>query len=148
MENTIASYIASLSTDKQQPMKNLYDLLVANLPTGFSISCDGKMIHAVVPHSIFPAGYHCNPKQPLPFISIAAQKNFIAIYHMGLYAMPHELEWFKQQWPLHLKTKLDMGKSCIRIKNLADIPYPLLAALLKRISMQEWINVYQQIIQK
>ncbi len=148
MENSITSFIASLSADKQQPMQNLYDLLSAHLPAGFSISCDGKMIHATVPHNIFPAGYHCNPKQPLPFISIAAQKNFIAIYHMGLYAMPNELNWFTQEWPKHVKTKLDMGKSCIRIKNLADIPYKLLAELLKRISVQTWINVYQQNIIK
>jgi hypothetical protein len=94
MEISITSIIASLNAEKQQPMQKPYNLSDTRLPAGFNISCYGKMIHVTVPHSNFKAGYHCNPKQPLPFIRMAAQKNFIFIYYMGLQIMDNKLDWF------------------------------------------------------
>ena len=96
----------------------------------------------VVPHSLYPAGYHCNPSDPLPFMSIASQKNFVALYHMGIYADPELLAWFEAEYPKHSKTKLKMGKSCIRFKNLKNIPYDLIAELVTKMPPEKWIGVY------
>ena len=98
-------------------------------------------ISYVVPHSLYPAGYHCNPKEPLPFMSIASQKNFVAVYHMGVYADQELLNWFVQEYPKHMKTKLDMGKSCIRFKKMDQIPYALIGELSKKITVEQWIRI-------
>lgn len=100
------------------------------------------MIGYVVPHTLYPEGYHCDPKQPLPFINIASQKGFIAIYHIGLYADDKLLEWFTSEYPKHSKTKLDMGKSCIRFKKTEQIPFELIAQLAKKITPNDWIETY------
>jgi hypothetical protein len=97
----------------------------------------------VVPHKLYPAGYHCKPTEPLPFASIASQKNTINFYHMGIYADPKLLDWFVSEYPKHSKAKLDMGKSCIRFKNFDEIPYKLIAVLMKKISVKVWINQYE-----
>ena len=115
-----------------------------NIPKGFEEAMSYGMIGYVVPHSIFPDGYHCSPELPLPFITIASQKNFIALYHMGLYANPSLLQWFMIEYPQHSKSKIDVGKSCIRFKKLDQIPYDLLAELLKKISVKDWITLYQK----
>jgi hypothetical protein len=102
------------------------------------------MLGYVVPHSIYPKGYHCAPKLPLPFISLASQKNFIALYHMGLYANPSLMEWFTSEYPKHSKSKLDMGKSCMRFKKIADIPVALIGELASKMTVEEWISVYEK----
>jgi hypothetical protein len=106
------------------------------------------MIGFVVPHSIYPDGYHCDPKLPLPFISIASQKNFIAVYHMGIYADRNLLEWFENEFPKHSKSKLDMGKSCIRFKKINEIPYELIGQLAGKVSVNEWIKTYESVFKK
>ena len=106
------------------------------------------MIGYVVPHSIYPDGYHCEPKLPLHFINIASQKNFIALYHMGIYANPELLNWFVSEFPKHSKQKLDMGKSCIRFKKMDQIPFELIAALLQKMPIEEWITCYESIFKK
>ena len=127
-------------------LKKLREVILANLPEGFEERISYGMIGYAVPHRIFPAGYHCNPKEPLPFMSIASQKNFIALYHMGLYGNPKLLDWFVFEYPKHCKTKLDMGKSCVRFKKPADIPFDLLAELIRKISVQDWIDCYTQVL--
>jgi len=102
------------------------------------------MIGYVVPHNIYPDGYHCDTKLPLPFISIASQKNFIALYHMGIYANPDLLEWFVKEYPNHSKYKLDMGKSCIRFKKTDQIPFQLIGQLVKKMTVDEWIGLYEK----
>jgi uncharacterized protein YdhG (YjbR/CyaY superfamily) len=141
-------YIAELPGEKKEAMEMLRNILKKNLPVGFQEKMASGMLNYVVPHSLYPAGYHCNPKDPLPFIAIAAQKNFIALYHMGLYAMPEQLEWFQSEYPKHSKKKLDMGKSCIRFKKPADIPYELIEQLAKRITVKEWIDQYEKVLKK
>jgi hypothetical protein len=116
------------------------------LPKGFEETLNYGLIGYVVPHSIYPNGYHCNPKLPVPFMNIASQKNFIAVYHMGLYANPELLNWFVQEYPKHCNTKLDMGKSCIRFKKTNQIPFDLIAELSKKISVKEWIETYENTI--
>lgn len=141
--DTPDQYLDQLPEDRKQPMAQLRKILLENLPTGFTETMSYGMIGYVVPHSIYPSGYHCDPNQALPFISIASQKNFVALYHMGIYAVPELLEWFKQEYPKHCKTKLDMGKSCIRFKKADQIPFELLASLARKISPERWIEIYE-----
>ncbi len=102
----------------------------------------------VVPHSLYPAGYHVQPELPLPFINLASQKNFIALYHSGIYADPALMNWFKNEYPIHCKRKLDMGKSCVRFKSMDDIPYELIAELCTKMTPTEWISLYEKNIKK
>ena len=106
------------------------------------------MIGYYVPHSLYPNGYHVNPELPLPFINIASQKNFVALYHMGLYNDEKLLNWFKTEYPKYVKTKLDMGKSCIRFKKIETIPYQLIGELVSKITPKMWIERYEQAIKK
>jgi hypothetical protein len=140
---TPKEYMASLPEDRKAPMQKLYDTIEKNLPKGFAEGMSYGMLCWVVPHSKYPSGYHCDPKQALPFVSLASQKNFIAVYHMGVYAMPDVLKWFTEEYPKHNKKKLDMGKSCLRFKNFDEIPYKLIGELMKKISVDKWIEVYE-----
>ena len=106
------------------------------------------MVGYVVPHSVYPPGYHCNPKLPLPFVNIASQKNFIALYHMGIYSNQEILDWFTSEFPKHSSEKLDMGKSCIRFKKPEQIPYDFIGKLMKRISVEDWIKTYEKVHKK
>ena len=117
--------------------------MLANIPAGFVEQMSYGMIGYVVPHSLYPAGYHCDTNLPLPFASIASQKNFIALHHMGIYSNPAMLDWFVNKYPKHCKLKLDMGKSCIRFKKPEQIPFDLIAELMQKITVEEWIGLYQ-----
>lgn len=141
---TPKEYIAELPDDRKQVIKKLRDTLLQNLPKGFQEVMSYGMIGYVVPHSIYPDGYHTNPQLPLPFINIASQKNFIALYHMGIYSDKSLLDWFISEYPKYVKTKLDMGKSCIRFKNINNIPYSLLGELASKMSVEQWISIYEQ----
>ncbi|MES2726703.1 MAG: DUF1801 domain-containing protein [Bacteroidota bacterium] len=145
--NTIEDYVAELPEERQTALIQLRNTIVNNLPEGFEEKMTYGMIGYVVPHSIYPPGYHCDPKLALPFINIASQKNFIALYHMGLYANPELLYWFTSEYPKYAKTKLDMGKSCVRFKKMDDIPYALIAELIKKVSVKDWIENYEQNLQ-
>lgn len=115
-----------------------------NLPNGFEEQISYGHIGFVVPHSMYPNGYHCDPTSPLPFIGLASQKNFIALYHMGIYSDEKLLNWFKEEYPKHAKRKLDMGKSCIRFKKTDDIPYDLIGRLASKITPDQWIATYEK----
>jgi uncharacterized protein YdhG (YjbR/CyaY superfamily) len=140
---TPEAYIAQLPEDRKAVMTKLRNSILQNIPKGFEETMSYGMIGYVVPHSIYPSGYHCDPKSPLPFISIASQKNFIALYNMGIYIKKEVYDWFVNEYPKHCKRKLDMGKSCIRFKDLDDIPYQLIGKLASKISVYEWINYYE-----
>lgn len=146
--NSIDDYLKNLPQDRLEAINKLRSIIKANLPTGFEEAMSYGMISYVVPHSLFPAGYHCDPKLPLPFISIASQKNFVALYHMGIYANPDLLNWFSSEYPKDVKSKLDMGKSCVRFKKMDQIPYELIGELAKKMSPQQWIDLYQASFQK
>jgi uncharacterized protein YdhG (YjbR/CyaY superfamily) len=145
---SVEEYIASLPEDRKKAVTQLRDTIVNNLPEGFSEGIGYGMMGYAVPHSRYPAGYHCDPKQPLPFASVASQKNFISFYHMGLMAMPNLLQWFQEEYPKHSKTKLDMGKSCIRFKKPEQIPYALIGELMQKVTPDEWIAVYESQFKK
>lgn len=136
-------YISKLPEDRKEVISKLRSVVLENLPKGFSEEMSYGMIGYVVPHSLYPDGYHCDPKLPLPFMSMASQKNFVAFYHMGLYAKPELHDWFVNEYPNHAKYKLDMGKSCIRFKRMDDVPYQLIGELVKRMSQEEWVNIYE-----
>ena len=137
-----------LPQDRKAPMTELRKTILKNLPKGFSESIGYGMLCYSVPHSIYPAGYHCDPKQPLPFISLASQKNFIALYHMGLYANPELLSWFQKEYARQSPSKLDMGKSCIRFKKPEHIPYELIGELVQKITVKDWIGMYEANLKK
>ena len=139
---TVEAYIEALMPDRKEAVSKLRQVFLENLPEGFVETINYGMIGYVVPDSLYPEGYHCDPKQPLPFINIASQKGFIAIYHIGLYADDKLLEWFTSEFPKHSNTKLDMGKSCIRFKKPEQIPFELIAQLAKKVTPNDWIETY------
>ena len=145
---TAEQYFNELPADRKEPVRLLRDTVLKNLPKGFKETIGHGMLNYVVPHSLYPAGYHCNPQQPLPFAAIASQKNFIAFYHMGIYSQPDLLNWFVEEYPKHSKTRLDMGKSCIRFKKPDQIPYKLIGELSRKIKVNDWINIYESILKK
>ncbi|PCI34918.1 MAG: hypothetical protein COB60_05205 [Flavobacteriaceae bacterium] len=137
------AYIAGLPENRIPAMERLRKTIQEHLPSGFKEEMSYGTIGYVVPHSMYPKGYHCNTALPLPFLNIASQKNFIAVYHMGIYADPALLEWFKTAYPSHCKYKIDMGKSCIRFKKTDDIPYELIAQLCTKMTCEDWISRYE-----
>lgn len=129
-------------------MGNLREIIKEKIPKGFQETISYGMIGYVVPHSRYPDGYHCSPELPLPFMNIASQKNFVAVYHMGVYAKKELLDWFTNEYPKHCKRKLDMGKSCIRFKYMDDVPYKLIGELASKMTVDEWIGMYESNLKK
>ena len=145
---TVEQYLAELPEDRKNVIQNLRNAIKDNLPKGFEEVMSYGMLGYVVPHSLYPNGYHCNPKLPLPFINLALQKNFIALHHMGIYSDINLLDWFVAEYPKHAKTKLDMGKSCIRFKKVDDIPFEFIGKLVAKMSMEDWISTYEKLLQR
>lgn len=145
---TVAQYIDELPEDRKAAMSELRKVILKNLPKGFKETMGYGMINYVVPHSLYPPGYHCDPKLPLGLIAMASQKNFIAVYHMGIYSDPKLLNWFTTEFPKHSKAKLDMGKSCIRFKKPEQIPFALIGELASKLTPQRWIDCYEGILNK
>ncbi|WP_372944897.1 DUF1801 domain-containing protein [Muriicola sp.] len=141
-------YISQLPEERKEPMSALRGVIRSHLPKGFEETMSYGMIGYVVPHSMYPDGYHCSPELPLPFMNIASQKNFIALYHMGVYANKELLNWFTGEYPKYSSRKLDMGKSCIRFKKMDDIPLKLIGELCAKMSVQDWIDLYEKNIKK
>ncbi len=141
--NSVTAYLEDLNVEEREVMEYLRNAILNNLPDGFREEISYSMIGYIVPHELYPAGYHCNPKLPLPFLAIAAQKNFIAIYHMGIYADESLYSWFTSEYAKQCTSKLDMGKSCIRLKKNAIIPFSLIGQLVTKLSVQQWIHLYE-----
>lgn len=139
----VDEYISSLPEDRKEAIHKLRGIFIKHLPKGFEEDFQYNMIAYVVPHSAYPNGYHVDPKKPLPFINIASQKNHIAIYHMGIYSNPELLSWFEDEYKKQASTKLDMGKSCLRFKKVGSIPYKLIEELAKKVSVKDWISIYE-----
>lgn len=145
---TVSDYMATVPQERVEVMERLREVINTNLPKGFREGIGYGMIGWCVPHEMYPAGYHCDPKLPLPFLNLASQKNNISLYHMGVYANKELLDWFVGEYPKHCKSKLDMGKSCIRFKKMEDIPYDLIGELCSKITVQDWIDLYESAFQK
>ena len=141
-------YLAELPDDRREVMERLRGVILDNLPEGFEEVMSYGMLGYVVPHAIYPDGYHCDPKLPLPFMNLAAQKNFYAVYHMGIYADDDLMGWFQERYTAQVPTKLDMGKSCLRLKNPKHIPYDLIGELAAKMTPQDWIARYESSIKR
>ncbi|MCO6149118.1 DUF1801 domain-containing protein [Flavobacterium sp. NRK1] len=136
-------YMENLPEDRKEAMNRLREVIVKNLPEGFEERISYGMLGWVIPHSLYAPGYHCDPKLPLPFLNIASQKNFIAVYHMGIYGDKKLYDWFVEEFSKRSKYKLDMGKSCIRFKKPDAIPYELIGELVSKITPEQWIQCYE-----
>ena len=145
---TPEDYINQVPEDRQDALKKLRKTINDNLPKGFKECINYNMIGYVVPHEIYPDGYHCDTSLPLPFMSFASQKNSINFYHSGIYAKPELHDWFVNEYPKHSKRKLDMGKSCVRFKKIDEIPYDLIAELVQKMTVEEWISIYETALKK
>lgn len=140
---TVEDYLNEIPEERKEVFQKLRDIIRNNISEGFVEQMSYGMIGYIVPHSTYPSGYHCNPKLPLPFLNIASQKNFIAIYHMGIYVNPQLMDWFVTEFPKHSNQKLDVGKSCIRFKKLDQIPFDLIAELVGKMTVEDWIECYE-----
>ena len=146
--NSPEQYIDKIPEERKAAMNKLRQTILDNLPEGFNEEMSYGMIGYVVPKSIYPDGYHADPKLPLPFMNIASQKNFIAFYHSGIYANKEIHDWFVEEYPKHSKLKLDMGKSCVRFKKPDQIPFELIGELVKKITVSNWIETYENNVKK
>ncbi|MDK9711552.1 DUF1801 domain-containing protein [Acidaminobacter sp.] len=141
---TPQEYLENLPASRREAVEKLRTVILENLPDGFEEVISYGMLGYVVPHTLYPAGYHVNPKEPLPFINLASQKQHIAFYHMGIYAFPDLLLWFEKEYAARVVSKLDMGKSCIRFKKMDAIPYDLIAELCRKITVEQYISLYEE----
>jgi uncharacterized protein YdhG (YjbR/CyaY superfamily) len=140
----IDDYISKCPEERQEALHKLRHVILENIPTGFKEELNYGMPGYVVPHEIYPDGYHCDPKLPLPFCNFASQKNFIAFYHMGMYSNEKIKDWFIEEYKKVVPTKPDMGKSCIRFKKPEQIPFELIGTLMQKITVRDWIDVYEK----
>lgn len=145
---TPGEYVKSLPADRQEAISALRTTILKHLPKGYVEQMTYGMIGYVVPHGLYPAGYHVDPQLPLGLMAIASQKNFIAVYHTGMYADPELLKWFTGEYPKHVKTKLDMGKSCIRFKKIDQVPYELIGELASKITVKDFISLYEKQVKR
>lgn len=146
--STAKEYVAQIPEERKEAIQKLRNVILKNLPVGYEEGISYGMIGYYVPHSIYPNGYHCSPKMPLPFMSIASQKNSINVYHSGIYADKNLYDWFVSEFKKYSNRKLDMGKSCIRFKKMDEIPFKLIGELTKKMSSEEWITIYESALKK
>jgi hypothetical protein len=146
--SSVQEILDNVPEERKAAFLKLHHTIVSNLPKGFEVGLSYGMLGYVIPHSLYPAGYHCKPAEPLPFASMASQKNTINFYHMGIYMNPALMEWFVAEYPKHCTQKLDMGKSCIRFKKWDQIPFELMGQLMQKMSAEQWITLYESHLKK
>ena len=147
-EESIKAFLNSVPEERRDKVNKLHKVIESSLPSGFDVHASNGMLNYVVSLSRYPKGYHATKGGPLPFISIASQKNHIALYHMGLYGSPELMQWFEETYTQHSSNKLDMGKSCIRFKHLEQIPFDLIGELCQKITVDEYIAQYEAILSR
>jgi hypothetical protein len=140
---TVDEILHDVDPDRRPFFHELHQTIIDNLPDGFEPAISYGGLGYVVPHSVYPEGYHCKPQEPLPFAGIAAQKGSINFYHMGLYADETLMQWFVGEYSKHSSRKMDMGKSCVRFKKHKEIPLPLIGELMRKMSAVQWIQIYE-----
>ena len=145
---TVEEILANVPDERKEAFNKLHQVIIDNLPKGFEPGISYGGLGYVVPHTLYPAGYHCKPAEPLPFAGIASQKNSINFYHMGMYAQTELYNWFVNEYPKYSSRKLDIGKSCVRFKKTDDIPFELIAALMQKMSVANWIDLYESNLKK
>lgn len=142
---TVAEYLKTLPEDRRKAIKAIRKAILDNLPKGYEEGMQYGMIGYFVPHKVYPDGYHCDPKQPLPFASLASQKNHMALYLMCIYGIDEQRDWFIKAWKKAGK-KLDMGKACIRFKKLEDVPLEVVGQAIKRVPAKKYIEHYESVV--
>lgn len=145
---TVEEILANMPEERKEAFNKLHQVIVANLPEGFAPGISYGGLGYVVPHTVYPSGYHCKPIEPLPFAGIASPKNSINFYHMDMYAQPELYDWFVNEYPKYSSRKLDIGKSCVRFKKVDDIPFELIGALMQKMSLTDWITLYESNLKK
>ena len=145
---TVDAILENIPEERKEAFNRLHQIIVDHLPAGLEPGISYGNLGYVVPHSLYPAGYHCNPSEPLPLAWIASQKNSINFYHLGIYADPKLLDWFVAEYPKHSTQKLDMGKSCMRFKKPEHIPFELIGQLMEKMTAQQWIDMYESLYKK
>lgn len=145
---TVEEILLHIPVERAAAFRKLHQTIVDHLPEGFEAAISYGGLGYVVPHRLYPAGYHCKPAEALPFAGLASQKNSVNFYHMGIYSDPDLLAWFVAEYPKYCKRKLDMGKSCIRFKNMEEIPYALIGELMQKMSVQQWVDLYESKLKK
>ncbi|MDP4739890.1 MAG: DUF1801 domain-containing protein [Crocinitomicaceae bacterium] len=146
--SSVQEILANIPEERKEAFNKLHQTIVDNLPKGFEPGISYGMLGYVIPHELYPAGYHCKPSEPLPFASLASQKNSINFYHMGIYLDSALMEWFVAEFPKHSSQKLDMGKSCIRFKKWDQIPFELMGQLMQKMTAAQWITLYERNLKK
>lgn len=142
--SSVAQYIEMAPKQKKEALSLLREVIKANLPDGFVEVMSYGMIAYVVDLSLYPPGYQSRKGEPLMFLAIAARKNHVALYHMGLYSDENLMGWFVEEYPENARKKPDLGKSRIRFRNMADIPYDLIAQLVRKMSPDEFVAIYER----
>ncbi len=142
MKSGSTTTIETLSEDRQAAIEKLRTSIAKYIDPAYEERAKEGTVNYIVPHSMFPPGYHCDPTKPLGYMSIVSQKNVISIHHMGLYGSQKLMDWFLAEYPKHTKAKLDMGKACIRFKKMDDIPYDLIGQLAGKLTAQQWVDIY------
>jgi len=144
---TVEAYLAELPEDRREAISAVRDVIRENLPEGYAEGMAYGMIGYHVPHEVYPAGYHCDPKQPLPFAALASQKNHMALYLMCVYGDAGTEAWFRKEWAATGK-KLDMGKSCVRFRKLADVPLAVVGRVIRRVPVEEYVARYEATLRR
>jgi uncharacterized protein YdhG (YjbR/CyaY superfamily) len=142
---TVAEYLQSLPPDRRESINAVRKVILANMDPLLEEGMTYGMIGYYVPHRHYPAGYHCDPKMPLPYAGLASQKNHMSLYTMSVYGHMPTLEWFQKAWAKSGK-KLDMGKSCIRFKKLEDLPLDVIGELVRKVPVAKYIGYYEDTI--
>lgn len=149
---TVADYLASLPEDRRHMVETVRKVILDNLDSGYAEVMQYGMMGYVIPHSVYPAGYHCDPKQPVPFAAIASQKNYVSVYLMGVYVgcvgdeESSDAQWFREAWVASGKKKLDMGKACVRFRKLEDIALDVIGESIRRMPSQRYIERYEHVL--
>jgi hypothetical protein len=146
--SAVETILENIPEERKEAFERLHQIIVDHLPAGLEPGISYGNLGYVVPHSLYPAGYHCKPSEPLPLAWIASQKNSINFYHMGIYADPKLMNWFVAEYPKHSTQKLDMGKSCMRFKKTEHIPFELIGQLMEKMTAQQWIDMYESLYKK
>jgi hypothetical protein len=136
---TVEQYLSELPEDRRKALEAVRQVILKNLDKDYEEGIQYGMIGYYVPHRVYPAGYHCDPKQPLPFAGLASQKNYMSLYLMCVYGNSNHAKWFQEAWGKTGK-KLDMGKSCVRFKKLEDLPLGVIGEAVKRVTAKKYIE--------
>lgn len=147
-KTTVEEILENVPMERKAAFLKLHQTIIDHLPKGFEAGISYGGLGYIIPHSIYPAGYHGKPSEPLPFAGLASQKNTINFYHMGIYADQNLMDWFVAEFPKHCNQKLDMGKSCMRFKKWDEIPFELMGQLMQKITANEWMAMYERLYKK